>query len=264
MLKNSPLFRKGIGILIGLLLSILSGFIYLCVFQAPNLLFYYFAILSFFLGPMVAGAIDASIRPSHKFRIFMASSGIVFVCVLFLFFLIFGILIRLFTTIVQLPSYCDGTYQQSHIPSDLEYSLPDKTKGILINSDDSTAVVTTLDYDHPPHPGTLFIINKASGNILLSASFPDDNIAVAIDNSTVYLFSKGIGLFIDKLTGERENYFLTMDTYGINDRGYFETSGILSSWDRNGSVKSMPHLSFNGIVKGCYISAVTQEATRLK
>jgi hypothetical protein len=46
-----------------------------------------------------------------------------------------------------------------------------------------------------------------------------------------------------------------MDTYGTNDRGYFETTGIISSWDRDGSVKSLPRLAFRGIAHGCYVSA---------
>ena len=85
-----------------------------------------------------------------------------------------------------------------------------------------------------------------------------------MDSSTVYIFNKGIGYFVNKRTGERENYFLTMDAYGTNDLGYFETSGIISSWDKNGFVKSMPHLFFNGIVRGCYLSAVPKDVIQLK
>ncbi len=263
MLERKSLVRTGIGILLGLLLSILLGFIYLQVLDAPGSLFYFFAVFTFFLGPAVAGTSAALISSSHKFRTFLVSSGLVFGCIFFLFFLIYGLLIRSFTTSVYLPAYCDGTYQQGTIPSNLEYSLPDKTKGILINSDDRTAVVAMIDYDHSPHPSTLFVINKASGNILFRTDFADDNIAAAMDNNTVYLFNKGIGFFVDKLTGERENYFLTMDTYGTNELGYFETTGIISSWNKNGSVKSMPHLFFNGIMQGCYISAATRDVIKL-
>jgi hypothetical protein len=264
MLKIKSFLRARIGILPGLSLSIVFGFIYLQVLHAPSSLFYVFAVLSFLLGPVVAGSIDTVISPSHKFIIFLASSGVVFGSIFVLFFLIYAILIRLFTTSVQLPTYCDGTYHQGNIPSNLKYSLPDKVRGILINSDNNTAVVATIDYDHLPHPSTLFLINKASGDILLRTYFPDDNIAAALDYNTVYLFNNGIGLFVNKLTGERENYFLTMDTYGTNTLGYFETSGIISSWNRNGSVKSLPHLSFNGIVQGCYISAAAKEIIKLK
>src|SRR5258708_25121681 len=180
MLRIKSLLRIGVGILLGLLVSIISGFIYLQVLHAPSSLFYIFALLAFFLGPVVAGTVDTIISPSHKFRIFLASSGVVLGSIFVLFFLIYAILIRLFTTSVYLPTYCDGTYHQSNIPPNLEYSLPDKVKGVLINSDDSIAVVATIDYDHSPHSGALFLINKASGNVLLRTYFPDDNIAVAI------------------------------------------------------------------------------------
>ena len=154
MPKTRPHLRTGIGILLGSLLSIGSGFIYLRVLHAPSSSFYYFAISAFFLGPIVAGVIDASINPSHKIRRFMGSGGVTFGFVLLSFFLIYAVLIRLFTTSIPLPSYCDGTYNQSNIPAELRYVLPDGTSGISIDSDDSTVVVVTLDYNHPPHPGS--------------------------------------------------------------------------------------------------------------
>jgi hypothetical protein len=263
MFKSKSILRARFGILLGLSLSIILGFVYLRVLHAPGRLFYVFAVFSFFLGPVAAGIIDAVINPTRKFGTFLSSSGVVFGSVFVLVFLIYVILIRLFTSSVLLPAYCDGTYDQDNIPPNLEYSLPDGAKGILINSDDSTAVVATLDYDHSPHPGTLFLINRASGNILLRIYFPDDNIAVAIDGGTVYFFNRGIGLFVNEFTGERENYFLTMDSYGTNELGYFETSGIISSWNKDGFVKSLSHLSFNGIVQGCYITAGAKEVIKL-
>ncbi len=256
--------RAGMGIPLGVVMSAICGFIFLKVLGAPSSLFYVFAALTFVLAPLAAGTVDTLIDPSHRPGLFLLSGGVVFATVFVLFFLTYGISIRLLTTSVALPEYCDGTFGQAQIPSNLEYSFPDETKGILLGSDDSTAVVATLDYAHPPHPGTLFIIDRASGKTVLRVNFPDDNIAAAMDSNTVYLFNKGIGLFVDKVTGERENYFLTMDTYGTNEFGYFETSGVVSSWDRNGSVKSLAYLTFNGIVQGCYVSAATQEAVRLK
>src|SRR5215510_12565768 len=98
MLRIKSFLRTGIGILLGLLLSIISGFLYLQVLQAPSSLFYVFAGLAFFLGPVVAGSVDAIISSSHKFRIFLASSGVVFGSIFVLFFLIYAIFIRLFTT----------------------------------------------------------------------------------------------------------------------------------------------------------------------
>jgi hypothetical protein len=225
------------------------------VLHAPGDRFYPFAALAFALGPLVAGAVDALRDPSHRFRAFLASAGRVFGIVFVLFVLIYAVLIRLHTVKVFLPPDCDGTYRLAAIPAALRYSFPDGAPGILIDSDERTAVVATLDVERPSHPSTVFIIRKESRHVLWQMDFPDDNIAVSMDGGTVYVFNKGLGYFVNELTGEGENYFLTMDTYGTNDRGYFETTGIISSWDRDGSVKSLPRLAFRGIAHGCYVSA---------
>lgn len=251
------------GILVGFLLSILAGIVYLQVLRAPTLQFYVFAALAFLLAPVVAGVIDALRNPSRRVGIFLTSSGITFVGVFLLFILTYAALIRFFTTTVALPAYCDGTYAQSNIPPKLEYPLSNNEKGILINADERVAVAAKIDYDQADHAITLFIINKATGETLTDFYIPKDNIAVAMDSSTVYPISDGLGLLVDKFTGEREDTFLTMDAYGRNDLDYFETLGIISSWHRNGSVKSLPYLSFNGIVRGCYISADTKAVIKL-
>ena len=250
-------WRARPGVAAGFLVSVLSGFTYLKVLHAPADRFYPFAALALVLGPLVAGAIDAVTitDPSRRTRAFLASSGAVFGGVFFLFFLIYGVLIRLHTVKVYLPGDCDGTYRAAAIPAALRYELPGGTAGILVATSPRTAVVAAIDYGRPPHASTLFVIHKESGRVLWQTNFPDDNIAVSMDGGTVYLFNTGIGFFVNELTGEREDYFLTMDTYGTNDRGYFETTGIISTWNRNGKVKSLPRLSFNGIVRGCYISA---------
>lgn len=251
------------GILVGLLFSVLAGFVYLQILGAPSSQFYIFAALAFFVGPMIAGIVDALRSPPHQVGIFLMSSGITFLCVFILFILTYAVLIRFFTTTVALPAYCDGTYAQSNIPPKLEYPLSNNEKGILINADERVAVAAKIDYDQADHAITLFIINKATGEMLADFYIPQDNIAVAMDSSTVYPISDGLGLLVDKFTGEREDTFLTMDAYGRNDLDYFETSGIISSWHRNGSVKSLPYLSFNGIVRGCYISADTKAVIKL-
>jgi hypothetical protein len=243
------------GIVVGLLVSVVSGFTYLYVLHAPGDRFYPFAALAFVLGPVVAGTIDSIRDPSHRSRAFIGSGGRVFGTVFVLFLLIYAVLIRLYTIKVQLPSDCDGTYRPANIPAALRYPLPDGAEGVLIDSNQRTAVVATLDYERPPHRSTVFIIHKESRQVVWQMDFPDDNIAASMDGGTVYVFNKGLGYFVNELTGAGENYFLTMDTYGTNDRGYFETTGIISSWDRNGSVKSLPRLAFSGITRGCYVSA---------
>jgi hypothetical protein len=43
---------------------------------------------------------------------------------------------------------------------------------------------------------------------------------------------------------------------------YMETAAVISSWQVDGSVRSRPHLTFNGIVQGCFISGSTGRVTR--
>lgn len=252
-----------IGVLVGLGLSILAGFVYLRVLSAPNSQFYIFAALAFLVGPAVAGSVDALTNPMRRVGIFLTSSGVALGGVFILFLLVYVISIRFFTTGLTLPTYCDGTYTQAHLSPNLAYPLPNNEKGILINADETVAVVASIDYAQPTHALTLFIINKATGALLGDLHIPEDNIAVAIDADTIYPISDGLGLLINKFTGERQDTFLTIDAVGRNNEGYFETSGIVSSWHRNGSVKSLPYLSYNGIVRGCFISADTQTIIKL-
>lgn len=251
------------GILVGLGLAILVGFVYLQILRAPSSQFYLFAALAFLVGPAVAGSVDALTNPARRVGIFLTSSGVTFGGVFILFILTYAVSIRFFTTGVTLPTYCDGTYTQNQLPAQLEYPLPNNEKGILINADESVAVVASIDYAQPRHAITLFIINKATGALLGDLRIPEDNIAVAINADTIYPISDGLGLLINKFTGERQDTFLTIDAVGRNNEGYFETSGIVSSWHRNGAVKSLPFLSYNGIVRGCFISAETQTIIKL-
>ncbi len=261
MNQATPFLRAGIAV--GLGVSILCGFVYLQALRAPSSQFYIFAALAFLGGPAVAGILDALGNPARRVGIFLHSSGITFVGVFILFIFVYVVLIRFFTTDVTLPAYCDGTYTRNNLPFQLAYPLPHNETGILINADEDVAVVATLDYDQPAHAITLFVINKATDETLADFYIPEDNIAVAIDRGAIYPISDGLGLLVDKFTGKRVDTFLTIDAYGRNNEGFFETSGIVSSWARNGSVKSLPYLSFNGIVRGCYISATPQAIIKL-
>lgn len=261
MSQATPFLRAGI--LIGLGVSILCGFVYLQTLRAPSSQFYIFAALAFLVAPLIAGSVDAWGRSSHRVRIFLASSEITFVGVFILFIFVYAVLIRFFTTGVTLPTYCDGTYARSNLPAELAYPLPNNEKGLLLNADERVAVVAAIDYDQPAHAITLFVINKATDETLADFYIPEDNIAVALDDSAVYPIYDGLGLLVNKFTGKRADTFLTIDAYGKNNEGFFETSGIVSSWHRDGAVKSLPYLSFNGIVRGCYISAQPQAIIKL-
>jgi len=68
---------------------------------------------------------------------------------------------------------------------------------------------------------------------------------------------------INKRSGEREERFVTMDNYGMNTNMKFQTNGIISIWYKDGTVKSLTRLTFNGIIQGCYIQGETGKIIKL-
>lgn len=263
MLNHRLLTPTVFGSLLGLLISSLVGFIYIVLLQEPDSAFYVFACLAFLIGPGLAGLIATLRAQQHKIRSAFAATSIVFGIVVTLFIIIYGISIRVDTRRVQIPRFCDGTYTIATLPSDLTYVLPDGTKAILLLSDAQATIVAKVDQTRSPRPITLFLINTTTRNLLGSITFPNDSVAVAMDMSTVYIFHEAIGHSIQKATGKYEPYFLTMDAYGANTDGFFETTGVFSSWSTDGSVKLRPYLIFNGIAQGCHIAGDTQHITKL-
>ena len=241
----------------------MSGLVYLTVFHATGSLFYGFALLSFLAGPLLAGFIAGKKSDSNKTASFLISGGTVFGISMVLFIFTYAFLIILLITTVQLPAACDSTYHGASLPAALRYTLPGGAEGIVVSEDAGTQVVARIDYERSPHPSTVFLVNRSGGSILWSGSLPGDNIAAAMDDDTAYIFYEGLGDFIDKRNGRRYDRFLSMDNYGMNTNGDFQTTGIISFWKRDGTVKSLPRLTFNGIVQGCYIRGDTGEITRL-
>lgn len=130
------------------------------------------------------------------------------------------------------------------------------------------------DYEHAPYPSTVLLVDTSDNTILQSMSFPNDIISATIDQGILYLFNDKLGYLINAHTGEFEENYLIIDNYGglsetdrpILSRAsdgywYFETTAVISSWNVDGTVKSRPHLTFNGIVRGCFISGDTHEVT---
>ena len=241
----------------------MSGLVYLTLFHATGSLFYGFALLCFLAGTFLAGFIAGKKSDTNKTSAFLIAGGTVFGISMVLFILTYAFMIILLITTVQLPASCDSTYHSASLPAALRYSLPRGAEGIVISEDAGTLVVARIDYERSPHPSTVFLINRSNGTILWSGSLPIDNIAAAMDDDTAYIFYEGLGDFIDKRTGMRHDRFLSMDNYGMNTNGNFQTTGIISFWKRDGTVKSLPRLTFNGIVRGCYIRGDTGEITRL-
>jgi hypothetical protein len=263
------------GIIVGALVSMVFGLVYLVVLHEPGPKFYVFAELAFLGGPFLGGMVAALRTMENKFKAFFASSGTVFALVFSLFIVTYVVFPQFARTNVQLPAACDGFDGSFDPPSDLTFTLPGAGTGVLIINDAQTAVVAMIDYEHPPFPGTVYLVNKSHNKIIQGMGFSNDVISAAIDEGIVYVFNDKLGYLIDAHTGEFVETYLIMDNYGgltESDRPiisrasdghwYMETTAVISSWNVDGTVKSRPHLTFNGIARGCFISGDTRAVTQ--
>jgi len=272
--ENSTTVR--LGSIIGALVSVIAGLTYIVVLREPGSAFYLFAALAFLGGPLLAGIVTVLRAQKNRLKAFLVSSGAVFGIMFILFVVTYAVLPQYARTNVQLPAYCDGFDGNFNPPSHLAYALPGGDTGILLVSDAESAVVVTIDGDYPPFPGSVFLVNKNDSKILLGMGFNNDVIGAAIDGGVVYIFNDKIGYLIDARTGEFQEHFLIIDNYGRlsqSDRPvisrasdghwYMETTALISGWNIDGTVKSRPHLTFNGIALGCFISGDTRNVTQL-
>jgi len=264
-----------LGISIGILVSAGFGLVYIVILHEPGPVFYLFAGPVFFGGPLVGG-IDAAMKTqTHRLKAFFRSASAVFGMVFVLFIFTYAVLPQYARTNVQLPAACDGFDGSFNLPAQLTYTLPNGDIGILIISDNESAIVAQVDYEHPPFPSTVFLINKNENNILQSMNFNNDVISAALDNGVAYIFNDKLGYLYDSHTGKWEDTFLIIDNYGglsESDRPfisrassghwYMENTAVISSWHVDGTVKSRPHLMFNGIARGCFIAGDTREVIR--
>jgi hypothetical protein len=265
-----------LGIIIGALVSVAAGLTYIIVLHEPGSAFYLFAALAFLGGSLLAGTVTVLKTQENRLKAFLVSSGAVFGVAFILFVVTYVVVPQYARTNVQLPAFCDGFDGNFNPPSHLAYALPGRGTGILLVSDTESAVVAMIDGDYPPFPGSVFLVNKKDSKILLGMGFNNDVISAAIDGGVVYIFNDKIGYLIDARTGEFQEHFLIIDNYGglsQSDRPvisrasdghwYMETTASISSWNINGTVKSRPHLTFNGIALGCFISGDTRNVTQL-
>jgi len=265
-----------LGIIIGALLSAASFLVYVAVLHEPGSLFYGFAALVFVVCPLIAGIIAISKTQKHKSKRFLASSGFVFGITLLLFMVTYMVLPQFDRASVQLPASCDGFDGVLALPSQLAYALPDGKDGILLAENPESVVAATIDSDRPPFASTAYLIRRSDNTVLGRMSFNNDVVMASIDKGTMYIFNDKLGYLINERTGESEENVLLIDNYGglsETDRPfisrassgswYFETVAVISSWNIDGTVKSRPHLTMNGIARGCYISGTTGEVTAL-
>jgi energy-coupling factor transporter transmembrane protein EcfT len=268
--KISPAW---LGISIGALVSIVSGLVYFVILHEPGSLFYLFAGLAFFGGPLIGGIVAVLKAQVDRLKVFFGSGSVIFGMVVMLFIFTYAVTPQFARANVQLPDSCDGFDGSFNLPADLTYTLPNGDIGILIVSDNESAIVAQVDdLQRPSFPSTVFIINKNENTILQRMSFENDVISAAIDKRTAYIFNDKLGYLFDLHTGQMEETFLIIDNYGglsESDRPiisrassghwYMETTAVISSWSVDGTVKSRPHLIFNGIARGCFVSGDTRE-----
>jgi hypothetical protein len=263
MVRLLVITQTKIGVIVGLSWGMLSGVIYQVVLHAPRSAFYFFALLAFVIGPIIGGFVAAKKPAEHRSKVFIFSSAISFVLLSGIFILTFAFVPVFLVTSFNLPSSCNGTYKSADISREISYIFPDGTRGVLINQNASSLVATKIDYNLPSHPTHTYLIRRSDNKVLWHIDFADDTVAVAFDNDTAYVFNNALGYFLDTQTGERKDVALSMDNYGYNDHDKFQTTGIFTTWHRDGSVKSLSRLYFNGVERGCYITGNTSRARGL-
>lgn len=277
-----------LGVTSGVLVSLVFGLVYFVVLSEPGSAFYLFAGLTFLGGSLIGGLIAVTIKPEHQQKTFLTTSVTVFGVVFVLFLILYLVVPQFERASVPLPAFCDGFDGNFQPPAQLAYTLPDQSTGILMIDDQETAVVARVSanppsgVNHPPDakqplfPTQVFIVHKPGNKILQSLTFQNDIVSAAIGPGLVYIFNDKLGFLFDAHTGNLEENFLTLDNYGglsPTDRPfllsnastghwYLETTAVISSWNIHGRVVSRPHLTFNGIAFGCFISGSTREVIR--
>jgi|GEM_PF-821104 len=272
-----------LGISIGALASVGAGLVYIAILREPGAAFYPFAGLTFFGGPLLGGIVAASKTQEQKHtpsrrpfgKVFLASGSAVFGITCALFAVTYGVLPQFSRANIQLPEPCDGFDGTFNPPPHLSYTLPGGDTALSIISDAESAVVVQVAEDAPPFTSTVFLLDKKDNKILQAMSFDNDIVSAALDKGVAYIFNDKLGYLFDSHTGAFEETFLIMDNYGgltetdrpiisraSSGHWYLETTAVISSWHIDGTVKSRPHLIFNGIARGCFISGETGEVVK--
>ncbi len=268
-IPNTPVAT---GICCGTLISLIAGMVYILLLHEPGPVFYPFAAVAFLGGPLLAGTMAASRSRDHRYRTFLISGSAVFGAVQVVFFITYAILPHLDRTSVQLPESCNGFGSRPHPSPSLAYELPGGGTGIPITENNQTAVVAMIDYTGAPYPTTVIIVNRTDKRTLRRMDFTDNTIIAKIDNGIVYLYHDKQGYRINAQTGAPEKTLLVIDNYGglsagdrpvlpgpSEGRRYLETTAVISSWSADGTVRSRPHLTMNGIAYHCFVNGTSGE-----
>ncbi len=273
VMQNAPLATS---IILGTLFSVIAGMVYIILLHEPGSLFYPFAALGFLGGPLIAGATGAVQSREYKYRAFLISGCAVFGAVLVLFFITYAVLPHFDRTSVRLPESCNGFSGSPHPSSAPAFYLPRIGTGVLVAGDEYTAVVAMIDRTKAPYPSTVYIVNRSDNRVLRSMMFPDDTVIATIDSGIVYLYNDKLGYRINAQTGVSEKTILLIDNYGglsasdrpvlagaSDGRRYLETTAVISSWSTDGTVRSRPRFTMNGIAYNCFVYGETGEIVEI-
>ena len=270
-----PSVALGIGI--GALVSIVLGFVYIAVLHEPGPAFYPFAGLACLGGPLLGGIVALLRTQHHRLKAFLTSAGAVLAIAFVAFVFAYVVLPQFARRNVQLPAFCDGWDGRFNPPAQLAYTLPGIGTGVLLTSDAQSAVMVMIDPSQPPFPSSVYLINQSDNKMIRGMGFNNDVVSATIEAGTLYIYNDKLGYLLDARTGELEEDFLLIDNYGgltetdrpilsraSSGHWYMETTAVISSWKVDGTVRSRPHLTLNGIARGCFIAGDTQVVTPLK
>ena len=265
-----------LGIGLGALLVLAAGTVYLAVLCAPGAWFYTFSAVVFMVSPLVAASAAGRHAPLHKIRAFLGAGSASLGLAALLFLSAYAIVPVFERTSVPLPADCGDFGAGPHPLASFVYELPGVGPTTLIASDDRTALVAAIDFQHAPYPSTVYLVRQSDGGVLWSAHFANDIISAALNAGTLYLYNDKIGYWIDTRTGAPVHNVFTIDNYGglsstdrpvlagaATGRWYMETSAVISSWHADGSVVSRARVTFNSIAFKCFVAGPTGGVTLL-
>jgi len=272
-MQTVPLVRS---ILSGTLFSVLAGTVYLGALREPGQLFYPFAVLCFLCGPLIAAMTAAAWSYGHSRTAFLIAGITGFAIVLALFFIVYAVMPQFDRTSIVLPDSCMGVSGASPAVTAPRSTIPGTGTGELVAADEKTAVVVMIDRAEAPYPAAIYFVNRTDSRILTRMDVPDDTIIATIDRGIVYLYHDKRGYILDAGTGEPVGTFLVIDNYGglsaadrpilaaaSGERRYLETSAVISSWNRDGTVRSRARLTMNAVAFRCFVNGTTGEITQL-
>ncbi|HVU14216.1 MAG TPA: hypothetical protein VHD90_23215 [Phototrophicaceae bacterium] len=161
---------------------------------------------------------------------------------------------------VEIPQSCieNAAQGKSSLPADLDYAIPGDGTGTLLTSDANAAVVVKSDDSQPSFPSTVFLINRASEQIVGTWQFGNDAIAAALNDGELYLFQNNLGSFVDESSGAPVKYIVKADNYrqlySSGDTQQMQTSIEISALHADGTITSHLRLQFRTMAYGCILS----------